>query len=124
MQLDLQKEKNMKKETIQKCIKEHYQEALSLGYNVVVCFLRGSQNYELDIYTKEYQSDVDTVCFILPSIDDLIKNTPMKSIIHVRENNEHIEIKDIRIFAKTLQALMKLSKNMDTIQKNYITFLD
>ena len=36
-------------------LKENYP-----SYNVVYIGLQGSQNYELDTYTEEYMSDVDT----------------------------------------------------------------
>ena len=51
---------------IRQRIKEHYDEACSLGFEVVAIFLQGSQNYNCDEYTEEYQSDVDTKCIILP----------------------------------------------------------
>ncbi len=58
-------------------------------------FLRGSQNYGLDIYNDIYQSDIDTVAFIIPTLHDLInKTTYNKEIIYY--DNSHIELKDIR----------------------------
>ncbi|MCD7809162.1 MAG: hypothetical protein LUH02_07450 [Erysipelotrichaceae bacterium] len=58
-------------------------------------FLRGSQNYGLDIYNDNYQSDIDTVVFIIPTLHDLInKTTYNKEIIYL--DNSHIELKDIR----------------------------
>lgn len=82
---------------IQKRVQEHYDEAISLGFEVVGVWLQGSQNYNCDIYTNEYQSDVDTKCIILPNLNDVIKGTSPRSYTHIRENNEHIDIKDIRV---------------------------
>ena len=39
---------------------------------VVYLALQGSQNYELDEYSEEYQSDIDTKCIILPTLDDIV----------------------------------------------------
>ena len=42
-----------------KRIKEHYN-FIKDKYEVMGIFLQGSQNYELDIYDKDYKSDIDT----------------------------------------------------------------
>ena len=56
-------------------------------------FLQGSQNYNLDYE----DSDVDTKMILLPSFEDFIRvNKPM-SHTYIRENNEHIDLKDIRL---------------------------
>lgn len=86
-----------RKEFINKRVQEHYNEATALGYEVVGIFLQGSQNYELDEYSDEYMSDIDTKCIILPNLDDIISNKAPCSYTHCRANNEHIDIKDIRI---------------------------
>ena len=85
-----------RKEFINKRVQEHYEEAISLGHEVVGVFLQGSQNYELDEYSDEYMSDIDTKCIILPNLDDIISNKAPCSYTHCRANNEHIDIKDIR----------------------------
>ena len=82
---------------------EHYDEARSLGYEIVCVVLQGSQNYNLDIYSNGYQSDVDTKAIILPSFEDFCKGFQPVSTTHVRENNEHIDIKDIRIILETFR---------------------
>ena len=81
---------------INKTLLEHYDEAVNLGYEVVGVFLQGSQNYDLDEYSDEYMSDIDTKCIVLPSLDDIISGSSPLSHTHVRANNEHIDIKDIR----------------------------
>lgn len=78
---------------VQNRVLEHYNKAISLGYEVVGVFLQGSWNYGLG-----YEgSDVDTKAIILPSIDDVILNKKPVSFTHVMENNEHLDIKDIRL---------------------------
>lgn len=84
-------------ERIMKRVKEHYDEACSLGKEVVAVFLQGSQNYELDEYSEDYMSDIDTKCIILPTLDDIVNGKSPYSSTHVCANNEHIDIKDIRI---------------------------
>lgn len=84
---------NTRFENIMKRVKEHYDEARTLGKEVVGVWLQGSQNYNLDTE----QSDVDTKCIILPSFEDIVKGSEPYSHTHIRENNEHIDIKDIRV---------------------------
>lgn len=86
-----------REERIMKRVKEHYDEACSLGKEVVVVFLQGSQNYECDEYSENYQSDIDTKCIILPTLDDIVCGKAPYSSTHICANNEHIDIKDIRV---------------------------
>ena len=78
-------------------VKEHYDEVCSLGFEVVAIFLQGSQNYNCDEYTDEYQSDIDTKCIILPTLDDIVCGNSPYSHTHVCANEAHIDIKDIRV---------------------------
>lgn len=84
----------MKKE-VQKRVEEHLTD-FKKKYpktEYVGIFLQGSQNYKLDYE----DSDVDTKMILLPSFEDFIRvNKPM-SHTYVRENNEHIDLKDIRL---------------------------
>lgn len=78
---------------VRKRVNEHYSEVTSLGYNVVGVFLAGSQNYNL-----QYEnSDVDTKAILLPSFEDFCLNRAPISTTHICENNEHIDLKDIRL---------------------------
>jgi hypothetical protein len=85
------------KERVMQRVQEHYDELVKRGYNVVVLALQGSQNYDLDIYTDEYMSDVDTKAMVLPSLDDIVLNRAPVSTTIVLDNNEHIDVKDIRL---------------------------
>lgn len=58
-------------------------------------FLQGSQNYNLDEYSDEYMSDVDTKAIVIPSLRDLVFNHRYSETI-VLDNNEHIDVKDIQ----------------------------
>lgn len=82
-------------------VQEHYDEVLAMfpEYQVVGVFLQGSQNYGLD-----YEgSDIDTKAILVPSLDDIIFNRKPISTTHVRENNEHIDLKDIRLMFQTFR---------------------
>lgn len=63
-----------------------------------VLVLQGSQNYGLDLYTEEYKSDIDTKCIVIPSLKDIVMNKKPISTTHICPNNEHIDIKDIRLY--------------------------
>lgn len=74
-------------------VREHRDHLESLGYEWVMIALQGSQNYEL-----EYEfSDVDTKAIILPKFEDVVlAKSPFSSTL-ILENNEHIDVKDIRL---------------------------
>lgn len=82
-------------EQIFKQLQEHYQEALTIfpQDRIVGIFVQGSQNYCLDWEG----SDLDTKCIVLPSFEEICFNKDPVSYTHVRENNEHIDFKDLRL---------------------------
>lgn len=82
---------------INNSINEHFDELQKMGYKNIGVFLQGSQNYNLDIYTDDYKSDIDTKAILLPSLIDVCKNHSPISTTHVRDNNEHIDLKDVRL---------------------------
>lgn len=86
-----------RKEMIMKRLKEHYDFIVSKGYEVVCLCLQGSQNYELDEYTDEHMSDIDSKAIVLPSVDDFVCNKQPVSKVLILENEEHAEVKDIRV---------------------------
>ena len=85
-----------RKEHIKNRLKAHYKYIESLGYEIIGIFLQGSQNYNLDIYEKDYTSDIDTKCIVLPTLDSLIKGNQMTSTKYDFEG-EQIDVKDIRV---------------------------
>lgn len=86
-----------RKNKIMKRVKKHYNYLVNKGYEIVFLALQGSQNYELDVYDDEYMSDVDTKAIVLPSFEDFVLNKTPISTTLILENNEHIDVKDIRI---------------------------
>lgn len=75
---------------------EHYEEAKILidESRIVGIFIQGSQNYGLD-----YEgSDIDTKCIVTPTFEDIAFNKKPISTTHIRKNEEHIDLKDIRLY--------------------------
>lgn len=90
-------------------LQEHYDEALQYfdESRIVGIFLQGSQNYGLD-----YEgSDIDTKLIVVPNFEEIAFNKKPHSTTHVRENNEHIDFKDIRLY-------------IDTFRKQNLNFLE
>ena len=88
-------------EWIMEQLQRHYDEALSLfpEDRIVGVFLQGSQNYGLD-----YEgSDIDTKCIVLPTLEDLIFNRKPVSTTHVLPNEEHLDLKDVRLYFQTFR---------------------
>ena len=88
-------------EWIMEQVKRHYDEACKLfpEDRIVGVFLQGSQNYGLD-----YEgSDIDTKCIVLPTLDDLIFNRKPVSTTHVLPNEEHLDLKDVRLYFQTFR---------------------
>lgn len=88
-------------EWIMNGVREHYEEVKQYidESRIVGIFYQGSANYGLDTEN----SDIDTKCLIVPSFGELVYNAKPMSTTHVRENNEHITITDIRLFFQTLR---------------------
>ena len=82
-------------------VTEHYEEALEIypSNHIVGVFLQGSQNYGLDTEN----SDVDTKCILTPNFKDIALARKPVSTTHVRVNNEHIDLKDIRLYIQTFR---------------------
>lgn len=100
-----------------------------LGYEVLFIALQGSQNYGMDIYTEEYKSDIDCMAVILPSFDDFVGNKQAVSTTIVLDNNEHINIKDIRLYFDLLykqnpQFLELLFTDYRIVNKKYKTLVE
>lgn len=94
--------KNMK---IMERVEEHFKYLESLGYEVVCTCLQGSQNYGLDEYSDEYMSDIDTKSIVLPTLKDFIMASPPISKVEIMDNDEHAEVKDIRIMFEMFKKM-------------------
>ena len=80
-------------------LKEHYNEAQKLEYEVIGCFLQGSYNYEKNFGDiTDDKSDVDSKCLVLPSFKDFCLGRKPVSFTHEMENGEHLDIKDFRLY--------------------------
>ena len=75
--------------------------------SVIYIALQGSQNYGLDTEN----SDIDTKTFAVPSLYDIILNKKPVSYTHIMENEEHCDVKDIRLM-------------FDCFRKQNINFLE
>lgn len=82
-------------------VEEHFEEAKTLFQEdrIVGIFLQGSQNYSLDLPS----SDVDTKLIVVPTFQDIALNNKPVSTTHVRANDEHIDLKDIRLYMETFR---------------------
>lgn len=88
-------------EWIMQNVREHYNEALEYfpEDRIVGIFYQGSGNYGLD-----YEgSDVDTKLIVAPTFEDIAMNKKAVSTTHIRENEEHIDFKDIRLYIQTFR---------------------
>ena len=87
-------------EWIMNKVKEHYQDACKQypEHRIIGVFYQGSGNYGLD-----YEgSDVDTKCVLSPSLKELAESKPT-STTYIRDNDEHIDFKDIRVMLETFK---------------------
>lgn len=74
---------------------DHLGDVIEKGYgdNLFGIFAFGSVNYKLDYEN----SDLDTKLIVLPTLKDIcLAKRPVSTVI-VRDNNEHIEVKDLRL---------------------------
>lgn len=87
--------------TIQSRVEEHMREALQFfpQSRIIGIFLQGSQNYGLDIE----ESDVDTKLIVTPTFKEIAFNHKPHSTTHIRENEEHIDFKDVRLMLQTFR---------------------
>ena len=88
-------------EWVMERLHEHWDEALTLfdRRHIVGLFVQGSTNYGLDVEN----SDLDTKLITTPYLSELVFNESPVSTTHVRANNEHIDLKDIRLYMKTFR---------------------
>lgn len=88
-------------EWIMSKVREHYEELCTMypQNRIVGIFLQGSQNYGLD---TEF-SDIDTKAILIPSWEDVCFNHKPISTTHIRDNEEHIDLKDVRLYFQTFR---------------------
>lgn len=67
-------------------------------HNIIYIALQGSQNYDMQIYSEDYMSDVDVKAICIPSLDDIVRSKKMFSHTYEMEDDSHIDVKDIRLY--------------------------
>lgn len=77
-------------------VEEHAKEVESLGLDFFFISAQGSWNYDLGYE----HSDVDTKATIFPKFEDFVLNKDALSTTHILPNNEHIDLKDVRLMFK------------------------
>lgn len=82
-------------------IQLHYDDAMQQfnEKNIVFLGLCGSQNYGLALPT----SDVDTKLLVTPTFEQVAHAKEPDSSTLIRENNEHIDVTDIRLYINNLR---------------------
>ncbi len=87
--------------TIQERVEDHMREAFDYfpESRIVGIFLQGSQNYGLEVEG----SDVDTKLIVTPTFAEIAFNRKPHSTTHVRNNEEHIDFKDVRLMLQTFR---------------------
>ena len=94
-------------------LKEHYNHLVEKGYDIVCLTLQGSQNYNLDTYGPDYTSDIDSKAIVLPNLNDIAHNRSPISTTLIMENEEHIDVKDIRIMGRNTQGVRTIKLTSD-----------
>ena len=105
-----------------KRIVEQYREAKTIidPEKVIYIALQGSQNYNL-----EYKdSDIDSKVIVTPDLRDVVENRKPVSTTHVCDNDEHIDLKDIRLMfdcfkKQNINFIEILFTDYHIIQSNY-----
>ena len=72
-------------------------------YEILFVSLYGSQNYGLDLYNEDYQSDFDYKMVVFPSLMEVIKGLRTKKVETFKGGQ--VEIKDIKTFGSIATKL-------------------
>ena len=96
-------------------LSEHTEEATAMfePWQFVMIGLQGSQNYGLEVEN----SDVDTKFIVTPTFKEIAMNEKPVSTTHVRANEEHIDLKDIRLMLQTFKK-----QNMNFVELLFTQF--
>ena len=73
------------------------------GFDVCYLALQGSQNYNLDTYGDEYESDFDWKIFVFPSFDDVYHGVKVSKTFQYEYGQ--YEVKDIRLLPELLSKM-------------------
>lgn len=86
---------------VSRSLVEHKEEVMPMfkPWQFVMIGLQGSQNYGLEVEG----SDVDTKFVLAPTFEEIAMNRKPVSTTHVRANDEHTDLKDIRLMLQTFK---------------------
>lgn len=82
-------------------LQQQLNEALNSNHDIYDWFViasNGSMNYGLD----NEGSDIDSKLLVIPSLHDLVFNNRQNYLHEMSDNDEHVEIKDIALYMKTI----------------------
>jgi predicted nucleotidyltransferase len=83
------------------CLKKQKEILESKGHSVAYICIYGSQNYNMEIYSDEYKSDIDMKAIVVPTLDDLIRDSkPISTTIETEWGQ--CDLKDIRTYFNTV----------------------
>lgn len=97
---------------VRKRLKEHLDEALQNPkiHDWFMIAVNGSYNYNMDTP----QSDVDSKLLVIPSLEQLVFKNELNYVHHMSDNDEHVEVKDIRHYFATI-----LKQNINYVETLY-----
>lgn len=86
---------------LMECLKKQKEVLEEAGFSVAYICVYGSQNYGLETYTEEYMSDIDMKAIVVPTLDDLVRNSkPISTVVDTEWGQ--CDLKDIRTYFQTL----------------------
>lgn len=97
---------------VRKRLKEHLDEALQNPkiHDWFMIAVNGSYNYNMDTP----QSDIDSKLLIIPSLEQLVSGKSLNYLHCMSDNDEHVEVKDIRHYFATM-----LKQNINFVETLY-----
>ena len=90
----------LKEEYVSRAMSEVLNMVEHMGLNPVYVVVQGSTNYNLDVYSDDYMSDVDMKCFVLPTLKDLYYGNKLSKTYPT--NYGQVEVKDLRLLPDLL----------------------
>lgn len=97
---------------VRKRLKEHLDEAIQNPkiHDWFMIAVNGSYNYNMDTP----QSDIDSKLLVIPSLEQLVSGKSLNYLHCMSDNDEHVEVKDIRHYFATM-----LKQNINFVETLY-----
>lgn len=89
----------MTDEEIIKRLREHLDAVSDHFYDYFFLALQGSQNYGL----ADEESDIDSKILTIPSLNNLVFKLKPQNKVHIMDNDEHCDLKDIREYFRIMR---------------------